>query len=176
MTRKDKYEHAKFIIGRYDHYNDAVNNKGAFYIGLNTFLLGGLCVGFVTIHKEIEKPQFLWWLAIAFGLLSILSIVLTIFAINPYLSSGNKDSKKRSLIFFGSVSEYQKENYIKTFLVQDEDRMTDDIINQAWLLSKGLTQKYKSLRIAGWMLIIQFFLLIPIIYSITKNLLQNEHL
>lgn len=175
MTRREKYEHAKFIIDRYDHYNDAVNNKGTFYIGLNTFLLGGLSVGFVTLHKEIDKPQHLWWLAIAFGMLSVFSIVLTIFAINPYLVSGNKDSKKRSLIFFGSVSQYQKENYLQSFMDQDEDRMAIDTVNQAWLLSRGLTQKYQRLRVAGWLLVIQFLLLIPIIYSITKNLLQHEH-
>lgn len=176
MDRNQKYGHAQFIIDRYDHYNDSVNNKGAFYIALNTFLLGGLCVGFINLYKEVDQTNYLWTLIIIFGLCSVLSTVLTIIAINPFLVSGNKDSKRRSLIFFGSVSEYQRENYLKAFLDQDEDRMTDDTINQAWLLAKGLTGKYQRLKIAGWLLIVQFLLLVPIIYSITKNLLQNEHL
>lgn len=172
MNKDGKYEHAKFIIERFDHYNDSVNNKGAFYIGLNTFLLGGLFAGFASLYKEIEMTYCLWSLLIGFGLCSILSSILTVIAINPFLVSGNKDSKKRSLIFFGSVSEYEKENYVEAFLQQDEDRKIYDTVNQSWLLARGLTGKYEKLRWAGWLIIAQFILLIPIIYSITKSLLQ----
>lgn len=171
----EKYEHAKFAIERFDHYYDSVNNKGAFYIGLNTFLLGGLFVGFVTLYNQVAKPQYLWVMLICFALCGVISIVATIFAINPFLLSGKKKSRNRSLIFFGSIAEYQKENFIKTFLDQDSSRILNDTVTQTWFLAKGLDLKYKRLKIAGYLLIIQFVLLIPIIFCITKNLINNEH-
>ncbi len=173
MTKKETYEHAKFIIDRYDHYNDSVNNKSAFFIALNTFLLGGLFVGFVNFYRDMEMPHTLWCLLILFGLCSILSTMLTVIASNPFLVSGNKGAKRRSLIFFGSVSEYNRENYVEAFLKQGEDRMTEDAVSQAWLLATGLTAKYRKLRVAGWLLIAQFLLLIPIIYFITLNLINK---
>ena len=48
-----KYEHAKFVIERFDHYYDTVNSKGSFYIGLNTFILGGLCAGYISIADKM---------------------------------------------------------------------------------------------------------------------------
>lgn len=41
-----KYNHLQFIIQRFDQYFDAINNKGSFYIGLNTFILTGLSAGY----------------------------------------------------------------------------------------------------------------------------------
>ncbi len=168
--KKDKYEHAKFVIDRFDHYNDSVNNKGAFSIALNTFLLGGLCVGFLSLYEKIDKPFYLLFMLTIFGLCNLASTVLTIIAINPFLTSGN-DKSKRSLIFFGSVSQYKKENYIEAFLSQDENRAINDTVSQAWHLADGLTSKYRKLKLAGWLLIGQFVFLTFIIYSVTKNLL-----
>lgn len=173
MNNKEKYEHAGFMINRFDHYNDSVNNKGAFYIGLNTFLLGGLCVGFVSLYDKLEKPFYLWVLLIAFALCSIASIILTIIAINPYLASGNELSRNRSLIFFGSIAEYKKDNYMQAFKQQEDERSLDDMITQVWLLSKGLTKKYRRLKWAGFLLIVEFILLAPIIFCITKMLLDK---
>lgn len=176
MATIEKYEHTKFIIERFDHYYDAVNNKGTFYIGLNTFLLGGLFVGFVTLYQQIPKPQYLWIMLISFALCSIVSTVATISAINPFLLSGKKKPRNRSLIFFGSIAKYQKENFVDTFLTQDNDRILKDLITQSWFLAKGLNLKYERLKLAGYLLIAQFVLLIPIIYCITKNLITHEHI
>jgi hypothetical protein len=173
MTRQENYNHAKFIIDRYDHYNDSVNNKSAFFIALNTFLLGGLFVGFVNFHRDMEMTRSLWYLPIVFGLSSILSTILIVIASNPFLVSGNKEARRRSLIFFGSVAEYKRENYLQAFTQQDDDRLTEDTVNQAWILATGLTSKYRKLRIAGWLLIFQFLLLIPIIYYIALNLINK---
>jgi hypothetical protein len=176
MATIEKYEHAKFVIERFDHYYDCVNNKGTFYVGLNTFLLGGLFIGFVSLYQQVAKPQYLWILLISFAICSVISTVATILAINPFLLSGNKKSRNRSLIFFGSVAEYQKENYADTFLKQDNDRILTDTVTQTWFLARGLDLKYKRLKVAGYLLIAQFVLLVPIIYCITKNLISHEHI
>lgn len=173
MTNQEKYEHTKFIIERFDHYNDSVNNKGSFYIALNTFLLGGLFAGFVSLYKDIHYGGYLMCLLLGFGVCSLVSIGLTIIAINPFLNSGTKGSRRKSLMFFGSISEYQKNTYVETFLQQDADQILNDSLTQAWVLSTGLTGKYKKLKIAGWLLIAQFVLMIPIIYYIALNLISK---
>jgi hypothetical protein len=172
MQTNETYDHAKFVIGRFDHYNDSVNSKGAFYIGLNTFLLGGVFVGFNALYKEMDIPAVLWLLLITFAICSVASAVLTIVAINPFLDSGNEATAKNSLIFFGSVARHQQQNFVHDFTNQDEHRKLSDTLNQAWMLSQGLKSKYKKLRVAGWMLIIQFGLLIPIIYLTTTKLIS----
>jgi hypothetical protein len=170
MATIEKYEHAKFVIGRFDHYFGIVNSKGSFYIGLNTFLLGGLFAGFTSVYRQLDKPLYLWALVLLFAFSSLVSIVSTILAINPFLVSGNKASANRSLIFFGSISEYEKSNYATAFVQQDNDRMLHDTITQTWFMARGLVAKYKKLRLAGYLLVFQFLLLIPIIYCITTNL------
>ncbi len=173
MTSIDKYDHAKFIIGRYDLYLNIVNSKSAFYIGLNTFLLSGLLTGYTSIYSQLHKPQYLIVLLVLFAVSSLFSIGLTILAINPYLKSGNDLSKDRSFLFFGSVAHYDKGNFITAYSQQDGERMLHDTVSQTWMLSKGLVSKYKKLKLAGYLLIFQFVLLIPIIYFITINLISK---
>src|SRR5690242_15949480 len=81
--RGSKYDHAKLIIGRFDHYYDGVNNKSAFYIALNTFIFGGICVGYLSLYNKVNTDLVLW---IFFGALVIsnaLSILFTVMAIKP---------------------------------------------------------------------------------------------
>ncbi|RYZ21834.1 MAG: hypothetical protein EOO16_11500 [Chitinophagaceae bacterium] len=170
MKNNETIEQAKFVIGRYDHYYDSVNTKGSFIIGLNTFLLGGLLAGYVGLYEKIEIPQWIVALIIAFGLCSILSSMLTVFAIHPFLNSGNKDTKKRSQIFFGSVSQYDRENFIEAFKARTEQQIVNDLSCQVWILATGLTKKYDYLRIAGWLLIVQLILLVPITLFIFNHL------
>jgi hypothetical protein len=174
MTNQDKYDHAKFIIERYDHYYDTVNNKGAFYIGLNTFLLGGLFAGFISLNDRVSKPDYLWALLIVFATCNLLSSIITVRAIHPYVDT-SKRSAKRSLMFFGSVFGYNRENFVDAFRDQDQERMTKDTVSQVWFLARGLTVKFRRLKIAGYLIIAQFVLLIPIIFFITKNLITHEH-
>lgn len=167
MTNQEKYEHARFAIDRYDHYYDAVNNKGAFYIGLNTFMLGGLFAGFISLEELMEKPAYLWIMLILFAGCSLMSSILTVIAIHPFVNTSRKKGK-RSLIFFASVAQYDQENFVEAFMQQDNSRITKDTVSQMWHLSKGLTRKFRLLKFAGCLIIAQFIILMPIIFSITK--------
>lgn len=167
MTNNEKYEHARFVIDRYDHYYDTVNSKGAFYIGLNTFMLGGLFAGFISLQSQLEKPAYLWILLIIFACCSLFSSILTVLAIHPFVKSSQKKGKQ-SLIFFASVAQYEQDSFIEAFLQQDENRRNKDTISQMWHLSKGLTRKFRMLKKAGWLIIAQFIIIIPIVFSITK--------
>jgi hypothetical protein len=172
MTNQEKYEHAKFIIERYDHYYDTVNNKGAFYIALNTFLLGGLFAGFIALNDTVSKPYYLWLLLVIFAICNLLSSVITILAIHPYVDTTKRPTKK-SLMFFGSVSIYQRENFVDAFRDQDDERTIKDATTQVWFLARGLTVKFRRLKIAGYLIIAQFIILIPVIYCVTKNLITH---
>lgn len=167
MTRDDKYDHARFAIGRYDHYYDTVNNKGIFYISLNTFMLGGLFAGFISLQNQLDKPAYLWIMLIIFAGCSLLSSIVTVIAIHPFVKIPRKKGR-RSLIYFASVQQYEEEKFIDAFIQQDDNRRTRDTVSQMWHLSKGLTLKFKLLKIAGCLIIGQFIILIPIIFSITK--------
>ncbi len=48
--------------------------------------------------------------------------------------------------------------------------MLQDTVDQSWTLATALVSKYRKLQLAGYLLIAQFALLIPIIYSININL------
>jgi len=170
MNNISHYDHAKFAMGRFDQYLNIVNSKGSFYVALNTFLLGGLFTGVTAIYRQINHPPVIWWLLSAFAVCSLVSIICTILAINPYLNSGNRTSAHRSLLFFGSVQGWEKAAHEKTFMDQDDARMLHDTISQSWVLSCGLVSKYHKLRIAGFLLITQFLLLPFIIYCIISNL------
>lgn len=171
MSNIEKYEHARYVIDRYDHYYDTVNSKGAFYISLNTFMLGGLFAGFITLKDQLDKPLYLWTLLILFACCSLLSSTLTVLAIHPFVNNSHKKGKS-SLIFFASVARYEKDSFIEAFLQQDENRRTRDTISQMWHLSKGLTRKFQLLKISGLLVIAQFIFLIPIIFSII-NLIKS---
>src|SRR6185312_14862991 len=120
MDTISKYEHAKFIIGRFDQYLNIVNSKGSFYIGVNSFLLGAVFTGVTTAYTHMSHPAYLWWVLGAFAVCSLTSIICTITAINPYLKSGNRSSADRSMLFFGSVRELDKPAHQIAFLAQDE--------------------------------------------------------
>jgi hypothetical protein len=170
------HEHAMFIMGRYDNHYDSVNNKGVFYITLNTFLLGGLFAGFTILYDKIDKPFLLWVGCIFFSLSSVISSILVILAINPFLKSGDEMSARPSLLFFGSAAQYQHNDYLKSLRDQTDAEREEDMAAQIWQLSQGLCEKYRRLSIAGKLLIVQLILLIPIIYYITSNLVQHESL
>lgn len=169
MSNISHYEHAKFIIGRFDYYLNIVNTKGTFYVGLNTFLLGGLFTGIMAVYKQIDHPLLLWLLLGGFVLCSLVSIICTIIAINPFLRSGNSSSPNRSLVFFGSVNEFDKAAHASAFVAQDDEAKTQDCISQSWILARGMVPKYKRLSVAGILLIVQFLLLPLVILCITQN-------
>lgn len=164
---EEKYEHARFAIARYDHYYDTVNNKGAFYISLNTFMLGGLFAGFFSWHGSLEKTDFLWTVLLLFAACNLLSSTLTVIAIHPFVKTSPK-KEQRSLIFFASVAQFEQENFVQAFMQQEHEKRTSDTIAQLWHLAKGLTRKFRLLKMAGWLILAQFVLLIPTIYSISK--------
>src|SRR5690242_19870751 len=104
METQQRIDQSRFLIDRFDHYNDSINNKGAFYLSINTFILGGLCVGYSSYCAAIKGSGLLYpWIMIAAGTLLVLclaSILCTIIAITPYLKDNHVEDDQPSLIYF----------------------------------------------------------------------------
>mgnify|MGYP000729926887 CR=1 FL=1 len=166
MDIQQKTEHLKFILNRYDHYIESIQSKSNLYIGLNTLMLGGI----VTLLTNISlcKMNFvLCAIVLIIAFLSIISIIITLFAIKPHLSSG---SSNNSIIFFNNVSKISHDKYLENIENSTDETLKNDIVNQVHCVATGLTNKYRNLSKVSWLLTIQFAaLLIWIILFTIKN-------
>lgn len=164
------YEHLKFIIERFDHYYDTVNSKGSFYIGVNTFIFGGVCAGYTSLYRAIQ-PNF-WTLFFLIAILAccILSTLLTIAAISPHLKDNYIQDDNPSLMYFGGIARYELPYLKQKFSEQSTEDISHDAITQLHSLAKGLKSKFKKIKIASYLLQAQFCLLIPLFLIIIKNL------
>lgn len=165
-----QYELAKFIIERFDHYYDGVNNKGAFYIGLNTFIFGGICVGYLSLYNNVSGGAVLWVLFAGLVVNNVLSVLYTILALMPFLRDNHSYEEKPSLIFFGGIAKHPSSYFREKFHKTDEASIVDDLVQQAYCLARGLNQKYKFLKRAGWFVLAQFIIMLPLLLFIVKNL------
>ena len=161
------YEHCRFLIERFDSSYDAINNKGSFYIGLNTFILGGICAGYITLEKRID-PTCIFW--IQFSLLfawCILSIFFTIKAISPFLRDNENKEHTPALIFFWGIARFNQNTFIDKFEKQTQESILTDMRIQVHCLASGLKRKYANLRRASLCLILEFsFLVLFFVYLI----------
>ena len=161
MDIKIKNEKLEYIISRYDHYYESVNNKGNIYLTVNTFILGGIIGGYFSL-QHIYKMGFpmllLFILAIFFNFASITS---TLIALKPYLNK-KKDNEDGSAIFFGDVADYHNNNYQKIWENMTDEGWNNDLKKQVTLLACGLKAKYSylswaTLFIAGQVLAVFIF-------------------
>lgn len=172
METHQKIEQCRFMIGRFDHYNDSINNKGAFYLSINTFILGGLCVGYSTYCRQIKQATDLYpWVigsAIILLLCCLASIFCTIIAITPYLKDNHVNDDQPSLIYFGGISRYQCNTFVDKFSNQSQLAILTDCSRQTHSLAKGLTRKFKWFVRANIFLLVEYVFLIIIIFLLFK--------
>lgn len=157
----DIAEQSKFIIGRFDHYFDSINNKGVFYITINTFLLGGLLS---QIREIVSSSSGSWWiytLVLGFVLINVSSTILTILSINPFKSP--KCDEPSSLIYYSDIACKDLNSFKVEYATQTEEFTKMDFTNQIHQLAGGLKIKFDRLRYAGILLLFQFVSLVPII-------------
>ena len=170
MDNNTKYEHLKFLMERFDHYYDSINNKGAFYIGLNTFLLGGICVGYIAYHEKITNNYLFLGLIFAMMACCIVSILYTILAIRPYTKDNHVNDDCKSLIFFGGIADHTANFFFQKFDSETEDSILTDMKRQVHCLAVGLNVKYKRLKYASMLLLAQFCTLLSLFFLTTKIL------
>lgn len=162
------YEHSKLIISRFDHYYDAVNSKGSYYLTLNSFLIGFAFVVYTTFSKEYEFNRIIIGLLILTVVAGLTSIIITLLAVNPFFKSG-ESKKYQSLIFFASISKMKEEEFVKDFLGQTPQALQTDLLIQIHKLSEGLSSKYEKLKLASWLVAAEFLFIAIIATSIFTN-------
>lgn len=164
---KEKMEKArlKFCIERFDHYYDTINNKSSVFLGLSTFLVGGLVAAYPYIISHTNPAlliNLILILVIGIGLAIMITVIL---ASTPF-----QGKNLESLHFFGSISQMQKDHYCNLSTNYSELHELEDLRNQVHQLSEGLASKFKKLSLAGRLFTIQFILFAPLIALILFNL------
>lgn len=167
MSRK--IEELKFIFNRLDVYLESSQNKSNLYLALNTIVLGGV-ITIIAALKELECNLPLNILLLLIALASIISILITLSAINPYTKS-SKGTK--SIFFFKDIATYDSFEEYSILLdnhIDSEEKLIEDITSQIYSISMGLNMKYKKLKTVGLIVAGEFILLAGwvMIFLITK--------
>lgn len=159
-------ERLLFCIGRYDHYYDSVNNKSSVFLGLSTFIVGGLVAGYFILPEYVNCIPSIYLLMILLIMLGIIIMIVVVKAATPFLSKGSD-----SLLYFGSVSSFSEDDFCTTSMqsVSIDDELAD-LRKQVHQLASGLTSKFSKLRLAGILFTIQFVIFIPLLLLIINNL------
>lgn len=161
----DKNEHLKFLIERFDHYYDSVNNKGNAMLVINTFSIGGIAAFYTAFQDDVTWTGWLKFFGIALCLLWAASLFFTSWALLPYQKSGSN-----SLVFFGDISSLTEANFQRKFSAQQDADITTDLQRQVYLLSKGLAHKFRLLRRATYLLFVSYAVLILASIALIINL------
>lgn len=167
MELKDKIEHLKFIVGRYDHYYEGVNNKGNVFLALSTFLLGGTVAGYYSLLKEIQGHNILMTLVVSSVVFNIISILFSLWAVKPFLSSKNHDNSG-SLMYFVDISNYSYATLVEKYHKADYERIFHDLLKQTQILATGLKNKLRLIKWAIYALAAQMVVIIAIGFLILK--------
>lgn len=152
-------EETKFIIGRYDHYYDSINNKGNLYLVLNTFIAGGVISGYYALDEKYHFGCFFKYLLLLTILINVGSTLLTLLAIKPYFSK-RKGIRDNSLYYFGDVAGREIDNYDKTFTKATEEELLRDSLSQVHKLACGLNSKFKKINVASILIGLQVILIL----------------
>lgn len=161
-------EQFQFIINRYDHYYDSVNNKGQFYLGLNTLIMGALGAAFSMLNSNHSCTSALYILISLILIAGSASSFYTLRATLPYLKTG--DGKPSSLIFFGSVSALSQQEFLSRSATVTDEEVLKDLSVQTHQLASGLSLKFSRLKVAGVLIAIEFALLIPFLILFFTNI------
>lgn len=159
---KEKIEHVKFIIDRFDTYMESTQTKSNLYLALNTAILGGI-ITLAASSKPEDVTLFSVLILGSIAFLAVTSITITLIAITPYLVSASSENK--SVIFFQDVRNSNFDDYADKIKDMSDKKFLRDLTCQAYSLAGGLQSKYKRLFYSGRLIIIEFILLL--IYAIT---------
>jgi len=158
-------ERLEYTVNRLDHYYDSVNNKTAVYIAINTFITGGTITLLTQIQDLIDKENWLLFFLAAIITLGVGSLILLALASMPYFSP---KSDIESLYYFASIGQKEPKEFFELSKNQNKKGNLKDLRNQVYVLSKGLKSKFRKLKWACSLLIIQFVLLAPLTYILIK--------
>ena len=161
----NNYEHLKFLIERFDHYYDSVNNKGNAMLVINTFSIGGLAAFYTALQNDVNWSSGLKAYGILLCLLWTVSLSLTSWALLPY-----RKSASNSLIFFGGISNLSETVFLNRVSSQNDEDLVKDMQHQVYYLARGLALKFKLLGWATYVLFASYVVLVAASIVLFTNL------
>jgi hypothetical protein len=159
-------ERLQFCIDRFDHYYDSINNKGAVFLALSTFIIGGLVAAYPSLLSSVNCILLIHLLMFGAIGIGLVTMILLVRALTPFTDSVDSDS----LFYFGSISSQREiifHERSRNLTVEEE---LSDLRTQVRDLSIGLRNKFKILHLVGVLFTVQFILFVPLIISIIINL------
>ena len=143
------------IIDRFDIYYSGINNKGAFILTINTLIISGFLIGIKDLKSMVNYNDICLFNYIV-GLiivLSLVSMIITIIAIIPYLNSSNS-----SLWFFNDIANRELSQLKSDINSASDEFLDNDLNEQIYYLATGLKKKHKRIRCALILNFIQMIL------------------
>lgn len=153
-----------YCIGRFDHYYDSINNKGAVFLGIGTFVVGGLFALFPFLEQKVYFTFWLKFLLFDTIILGLSGIIITILATTPFLVR-----KISSRYYFGSIADMALDEFLAASKAHSFIDELEDLRTQVHNLATGLQSKFRKLRIVAILYVIQFTLFLPLIITIILN-------
>ncbi|RLA81790.1 MAG: hypothetical protein DRG78_08610 [Epsilonproteobacteria bacterium] len=157
LKYSSKIEMLKYNISRYDSDYLGVNFKSSFLVIGNITILGFLISYFTKINMQFFYISLF---------ITTCSLFFTLLAIKPYLKS---NSNKNSLIFFNDVANVKYDILCNKLNNLSKEQYINDLIEQMYVLSKGLQIKFKYLNISTTLFMINCVLLfIYVLFILVK--------
>jgi hypothetical protein len=135
--------------------SDLADQKAGLMISVNSILVS-VMITFVFSNENFNYKLLYPIIFLLFICLS--TIIYSVFATKPNLSSNKLDPQNLDLLFFGSFAALTKEEYkIKMKeLIQVEGNLEDEILDNIHAQGRVLSAKYKNLQTAYTIFLIGF--------------------
>lgn len=137
------------VIKRYDNYIISTNAKASLIIAFNSLIIGTVLMKFNVIMSfyNYSDKSVVGLLLFLIASSSLLSLFFVFSVVYPYLNNKNSNEHEEdSLIFFGSVSKLESQDYLDRINDCSPDELIKDLTEQALILAKGLNSKMLRMR------------------------------
>lgn len=138
--------------------SDIADTKANILLSVNAIILSLVLSNLVS---KLDKNEYLIWPTIIFVTFTVLSMILSVLATRPNVTSGqftkkDVENKKVNLLFFGNFHKMKLDDFewAMNELMKDKDYLYNSLIKDLYFLGKVLNRKYKILRITYTIFII----------------------
>jgi len=135
------------------HLSNIADTKANILLSVNAIIVS-LVLSNLVSKLDNSSNEYLIWPTVIFVLFTVVSIILSILATRPNITSGkfSKDdvaNKKVNLLFFGNFHKMSLQDFEWAMgeMMQDRDYLYSSMKKDLYFLGKVLDKKYKILRI-----------------------------
>jgi len=138
------------VIKRYDNYIISTNAKASLIIAFNSLILGTVLLKFgdiISFYNSSGIRGVVGLLLVFISASSLLSLFFVFSVVYPYFGSKiDDDNQQSSLVYFGSVSKINGQEYLNRLEICSIQELIKDLTVQATILARGLNSKMLKMR------------------------------